>query len=59
MEDEPLIGLHVKLPVSLYERLEDYWHAHRLHSRSVAVRQLIAQGLAAAADQPRKETLRP
>ena len=32
--DELMKALHVKLPASLYDRLEDYWHERRLPSRS-------------------------
>jgi metal-responsive CopG/Arc/MetJ family transcriptional regulator len=47
--DELMKALHVKLPASLYDRLEDYWHERRLPSRSGAVRQFIEEALDRAA----------
>ena len=60
MDNDDLIHLHVKLPSALYERLETYWHAHRLPSRSVAVREALERLLDAddaqhaARGQPRQ-----
>lgn len=46
MTDDPLLQLvHVKLPASLYHRLESYWHDLRLPSRSVAIRKAIERML--------------
>lgn len=49
--DEHLMALHVKLPASLYARLDAYWHDRRLPSRTAAVRQFIERCLDEAAEQ--------
>jgi metal-responsive CopG/Arc/MetJ family transcriptional regulator len=30
-----------KIPAALYRRLDAYWHRHRMHSRSDAIREAI------------------
>lgn len=40
MADE-LIMVAAKIPAKLYERLDRYWHAKRLPTRSAAIREAI------------------
>lgn len=58
MSEDHTVVMHVRMPRSLYARLEDYWHDRRLPSRSVGVRLLVEQALDAepqdAPPQPRK-----
>jgi metal-responsive CopG/Arc/MetJ family transcriptional regulator len=39
----------ISLPVSLTRAVEEFWHAHKLGSRSEAFRSLIERGLKAEA----------
>ena len=42
---EPSIALTVRLPVSLKERIEDYWFRERFRNQHAAILALLEQGL--------------
>jgi metal-responsive CopG/Arc/MetJ family transcriptional regulator len=57
----------LKVEDELYERIVEYWHEHRLSSRSEAIRELLAYALdrkacsersVAVSDKPAKEQRR-
>jgi len=51
MADERL--LQVRLPLAFFERIDDWRHEHRYHTRTQAVRELLELGLAA---KPKRRT---
>lgn len=51
-------AMTLKVEDELYERIVEYWHEHRLSSRSEAIRELLAYALDAKLAKPAKEQRR-
>jgi hypothetical protein len=44
----------VPVPLSMLDDIKEYWHEHRLNSKSEAIRRLIEAGLKAEGRKTRK-----